>query len=140
MTEREKLLAEATRDLLDAVQMLLPACCLGITNYNNTGKPCSGDESPESSCCIARAAKRKAVHAILDLAVEAPPLPPGPAPAGWKLVPLVPTEAMIAVEIVRDDGGQTYDYSKAGVIGRARRDIYRAMIAAAPPPPTERGG
>lgn len=42
-----------------------------------------------------------------------------------------PNEAMLTVVVAQPDGRLTYDYSEAGILRRAREDIYRSMIAAA---------
>ncbi len=56
-------------------------------------------------------------------------------PEGWKLVPVEPTEAMLAIKVAQDDGRVVYDYGETGILRRARQDIWRAMLSASPPPP-----
>jgi hypothetical protein len=52
-----------------------------------------------------------------------------PAPAGWKLVPVEPTEAMRSAGI-EANGAHLEKYSEDGIFRTTR--IYRAMLAASP--------
>lgn len=50
-------------------------------------------------------------------------------PKGWKLVPLLPTEDMVAAG---------FEIHPCGIGQRKVSDCYTAMIEAAPKPPTEK--
>lgn len=62
------------------------------------------------------------------------------APPGYVVVPVEPTEEMLAAVILDTEGARlTYDYSEAGILDRARQRIWAAMLAARPVLP-EQGG
>lgn len=60
-----------------------------------------------------------------------PPAQPAPVPEGWKLVPTKLTEAM-------EDAAMAYVYINGFTRGAGPQSVYRAMLATAPTPPTQR--
>lgn len=74
------------------------------------------------------------VAEIADAAIQAMPQQAA-APAGWKLVPIEPTDAMREAASKADDDG----FEAGRSYGASGMEIYASMIAAAPLPPVPEG-